>query len=257
MLALTFPDGVAVIFGGSGGIGRGVAEQFAQAGSAVAVCYNSKRDVAEETVAELHALGVKASAHQVDVRDAAAVVAVLADVVAEYGRIHTLVWGAGSVVEQIAVAETSPAQYRRSVEIETLGMYTAVHAVLPHFREQGGGSIVHLGSAGDRWFPQLDGLSVIPKAANEALVRGIAKEEGAHGIRANSVLVGVIEAGMFLELQAQGVFDEEWTREVHKLVPLKRWGKPADIGSAAVFLASEQANYITGQQISVSGGFGV
>lgn len=62
---------------------------------------------------------------------------------------------------------------------------------------------------------------------------------------------------MFLELQAQGVFDEEWTREVHKLVPLKRWGKPADIGAAAVFLASEQATYITGQQISVSGGFGV
>lgn len=257
MLALTFPEGAALVFGGSGGIGRGVAHEFARAGTAVAVCYNSKRDVAEETVTQLRALGVKASAHQVDVRDESAVAGVIDAVLSEHGRIHTLVWGAGPVVEQIPVGDTTPAQYRRSVEIETLGMYTAVHAVLPHFREHGGGSIVHLGSAGDHWFPKLDGLSVIPKAANEALVRGIAKEEGTYGIRANSVLVGVIEAGMFLELQAQGVFDEEWTREVHKLVPLERWGKPADIGAAAVFLASEQANYITGQQISVSGGFGV
>ncbi len=160
-----------------------------------------------------------------------------------------LVWGPGRWWSQIAVAETSPAQYRRSVEIETLGMYTAVHAVLPHFREQGGGSIVHLGSAGDRWFPQLDGLSVIPKAANEALVRGIAKEEGAHGIRANSVLVGVIEAGMFLELQAQGVFDEEWTREVHKLVPLEALGQARRhrFGSRVPRLGAGQL--YTGQQI--------
>ncbi|MFC7451114.1 SDR family NAD(P)-dependent oxidoreductase [Rhodococcus daqingensis] len=257
MLTLSFPEGAALVFGGSGGIGRGVAREFARAGSAVAVCYNSKREVAEETVAELRALGVKASAHQVDVRAEAEVFRVLGEVVGEHTRIHTVVWGAGPVVDQITVAETTPEQYRRSIEIETLGMFTAAHAVLPHFREHGGGSFVHLGSAGDHWFPTLDGLSVIPKAANESLIRGIAKEEGAHNIRANSVLVGVIEAGMFLELKAQGVFDEEWEREVHKLVPLKRWGKPADIGAACVFLASNEANYITGQQISVSGGFGV
>lgn len=257
MLTLNFPEGATLIFGGSGGIGRGVATEFGRAGSAVAVCYNSKRDVAEETVTELRALGVKASAHRVDVRDESDVARVVDEVIGEHSRIHTLVWAAGPVVEQIPVAETTPELYRRSIEIETLGMFTAVHAVLPHLREQGGGSIVHLGSAGDHWFPALDGLSVIPKAANESLLRGIAKEEGVHNIRANSVLVGVIEAGMFLELKERGVFDEEWEREVHKLVPLKRWGKPADIGAACVFLASNQANYVTGQQISVSGGFGV
>lgn len=257
MMTLTLPPGAALVLGGSGGIGSGVAQAFAQAGSAVAVCYRSKREVAETTVAELHELGVAASAHRVDVRDEADVARLVADVVEEHQRIHTLVWGAGPVVEQIPVADTTPAQYRRSIEIETLGMFTAVHAVLPHLRAQGGGSVIHLGSAGDHWFPALDGLSVIPKGANESLIRGIAKEEGAHNIRANSVLVGVIEAGMFLELKAQGVFDEEWEREVHKLVPLKRWGQPADIGAACVYLASDQAGYVTGQQISVSGGFGV
>src|SRR3546814_10247719 len=83
----------------------------------------------------------------------------------------------------------------------------------------------------------------------------IAKEEGRHNIRANSVLVGVIEAGMFLELTKRGVFDQAWIDETHKLLCLKRWGQPEDIGNAAVYLAT--AAYVTGQQINVSGGFGV
>jgi 3-oxoacyl-[acyl-carrier protein] reductase len=114
-----------------------------------------------------------------------------------------------------------------------------------------------LGSAGDLWWPHKDVLSVAPKGAIEALIRGIAKEEGVHGIRANSVLVGVIEAGMFKELTAAGAFDETWIRDVQKLLCLKRWGQPEEIGHAAVFLASNQANYITGQRIAVAGGFGV
>ena len=98
---------------------------------------------------------------------------------------------------------------------------------------------------------------MVPKAANEALIKGIAKEEGEHNIRANSVLVGVIDAGMFHELSAQGVFDDQWIQETHKLLCLRRWGQAEDIGAAAVFLCSNKANYITGQTLSVSGGFGV
>jgi NAD(P)-dependent dehydrogenase (short-subunit alcohol dehydrogenase family) len=96
---------------------------------------------------------------------------------------------------------------------------------------------------------------VAPKAANEALVQGIAKEEGRHNVRANSILVGVIEAGMFLELLQRGVFDEAWTAKVQELLPIKRWGKPEEIGSAAVFLATN--GYVTGQRLNVSGGFGI
>ena len=131
-----------------------------------------------------------------------------------------------------------------------------MHAV-PVFRANGGGSFVHLGSAGHDWYPKLDGLSVVPKAANEALIKGIAKEEGENNIRANSVLVGVIDAGMFHELSAQGVFDDKWVEETHKLLCLRRWGQAEDIGAAAVFFASNRASYVTGQTISVSGGFGV
>lgn len=256
-MRLTLPAGAALVFGGSGGIGREVALDLARAGSAVAVVYHRKEQVATETVAALRELGVAASAHQVDARDADAVAALVADVVREHERVHTLVWAAGPVVEQLLLAETSPALYRTAVEVEALGMYAAVHAVLPHFRAHGGGSVVHLGSAGDAWWPARDGLSVLPKAANEALVRGIAKEEGEHGIRANSVLVGVIDAGMFRELKERGVIDAAWEDQVRALVPLRRWGQPSDIGAACVFLASEQAGYVSGQQLSVAGGFGV
>ena len=168
-----------------------------------------------------------------------------------------MLWGAGPLVAQVHLAETTPEQWRRAIDVEVHGFFGAVHHILPHMRAQGGGSFVHLGSAGDLRWPDKDGLSVAPKAANEALVRGIAREEGKHGIRANSILVGVIEAGMFLELSKQGVFDDAWTAEVHKNLALKRWGRPEEIGHAAVFLASSKAAYITGQQIAVAGGYGV
>ena len=100
-------------------------------------------------------------------------------------------------------------------------------------------------------------MSAVPKAAIESLIVGIAKEEGRHGIRANSVLLGVIEAGMFLELSKRGVFDEHWVQEVQKTLALKRWGKPEEIGFAAVFLASSRAAYITGQRLAVTGGYAI
>jgi NAD(P)-dependent dehydrogenase (short-subunit alcohol dehydrogenase family) len=147
--------------------------------------------------------------------------------------------------------------FRNSMEIEAFGFNNAVHAALPHMRAAGGGSFVHLGSAGHDWWPALDGLSVAPKACNEALIKGIAKEEGRHEIRANSILVGVIDAGQFKVGQEAGTFTPEWEEKVKSMLPLRRWGTAADIGEAAVFFASHRANYVTGQTIAVSGGFGV
>jgi NAD(P)-dependent dehydrogenase (short-subunit alcohol dehydrogenase family) len=124
-------------------------------------------------------------------------------------------------------------------------------------REHGGGSVVHLGSAGQHLFPERDGLSVVPKAANESFLQGIAREEGRFGIRANSVTVGVIDAGMFKELMAKGAFPDGWAEEVQKSLCLKRWGQPEEIGYAVSFLASSRAAYVTGQIINVAGGYGV
>lgn len=252
-----FPEGAAIVFGGSGGIGRGVAAEFAKAGTGVAIAYRSKREVAESTAAELRGHGVKASAHQVDVRDRAQVQAAFDAAAAEHGRVHSVIWGAGPIVAQQPIADWSDEIFRNSIEIEVFGFFNATRAAIPHFRANGGGSFVHLGSGGHDWWPHLDGLSVAPKASNEALIKGIAKEEGPNEIRANSILVGVIDAGQFKVGQKEGYFDAEWERNVKAMLPLKRWGTAADIGQAAVFLASNRANYVTGQTISVAGGFGV
>ncbi len=174
-----------------------------------------------------------------------------------FGRLHTVVLGAGSLAEQVLVSEMSREQWRRVIDQDLNGCFNVVQATLPLLRQWGGGSYVHLGSAGDLRWPERDGMSVIPKAAIEALLRGIAREEGRHKIRANTVLLGVIEAGMFLELTRQGVFDQHWVDEVQKNLALKRWGKPEEIGHAAVFLASDKAGYITGQRIAVAGGYGL
>lgn len=250
-----FPKGAVLVFGGSGGIGQEVAKSFGKAGSDVAIVYRSKKDVAEKVAASITEGGRKASIHVADVRDAEQVAEAVKAAIAVHGRLHTVVWGAGPVVEQVHLADTSEALWRKSIDIEVHGFFNAVKATLPHLREQGGGSYVHLGSAGHVWWPAKDGLSVAPKAANEALITGIAKEEGKNNIRANTVLVGVIEAGMFLELLRRGVFDQKWTDETQKLLCIKRWGKPEEIGKAAVFLATN--GYVTGQRINVSGGFGI
>jgi len=252
-----FPEGAVMVFGGSGGIGKGVAMEFAKAGTNVAICYRSKKEVAEATAEAIRALGVKASIHQMDVRNRAEVVAGIDAAIAEHGRIHSIVWGAGPIVAQVPLADWTEEQFRQSMEIEAFGFYNAVHTAIPHFRAKGGGSFVHLGSAGHDWWPHLDGLSVAPKACNEALIKGIAKEEGVNEIRANSILVGVIDAGQFKVGQEEGYFDEAWETAVKAMLPIKRWGLAEDIGQAAVFFASNKANYVTGQTISVAGGFGV
>lgn len=252
-----FSKGCTLIFGATGGIGRVVAREFAKAGSDVAVMWRSKEDVAKDLVSEIEKSGQKASQHQCDVTDLPSLEKAIKDAIAVHGRVHTLVWGAGPLVEQVLIADSSREQWRRAIDVEVHGFFDASKALLGHMKDNGGGSIVHLGSAGDLNFPPKDYLSVSPKAANESLIKGIAREEGVNNIRANSILIGVIEAGMFLELTKQGVFDDNWVAEVQKNLALKRWGQPEEIANAAIFLASNKAAYVTGQQIAVAGGYGL
>lgn len=253
----TFPAGCTLLFGGSGGIGQGVARTFAEQGSDIAVVYRSKRDAAEAVADDARGQGRKASTHAADVTDPAQVQAVVDAAIAEHGRVHSMVWAAGPLVNQHYLAETPMAEWRHAFDVEVHGFFAAAQALIPHMRAQGGGSFVTLGSAGHDWWPARDGMSVAVKASNEQLVKGIAKEEGKANIRANSVLVGVIDAGQLHELTRQGQLDEAWVAETHKLLCLKRWGSAAEIGHACVYFASNEGAYTTGQSISVSGGFGV
>lgn len=252
-----FPDGATMVFGATGGIGAVVAREFGKVGSNVAIMYRSKEDLSKTVAADIEAAGQKATRHQCDVTDPEALQNAIQDAIKAHGRIHTMVWGAGPLVEQVLIQEASRDQWQTSINVEVHGFFNASKSLIDHMRQSGGGSFVHLGSAGDAAFPPKDFLSVVPKAANESLIKGIAREEGVNNIRANSVLIGVIEAGMFLELTRQGVFDETWVNEVQKNLALKRWGQPEEIANAAIFLASNKAAYVTGQQINVSGGYGL
>lgn len=256
-MSALFPAGCALVFGASGGIGGKVAEVLAGDGSDLALVYNRK-ELAAQSVADAAAkMGRRASIHACDVRDPASIAALVEAAVAEHGRIHSLIWAAGPLVEQHMLADTPLEAWRTAIDTEVLGFISATTALIPHMREHAGGSIVHLGSAGHRRWPDRDGLSVAPKAANESFLKGIAREEGRHGIRANSVLVGVIDAGMFHELMAKGAFPDGWVEETHKALCVRRWGQAEEIGYAVSFLASARAAYITGETLSVSGGFGV
>ena len=220
-----FPAGAVLVVGGSGGVGQAVCLEFARAGSDVALTYHSKRDNAEKVAEKIRALGRKVSVHQLTIGDAAQVDAVVEAAAKEHGRLHTVVVGAGTLAEQVLISEMSRKQWQTVIDQDLNGFFNVVQATLPRLREWGGGSYVHLGSAGHLQWPPRDVMSVAPKAAIEALITGIAKEEGRYNIRANTVLLGVIEAGMFLELTKQGVFDAKWVEEVQKNLALKRWGK--------------------------------
>lgn len=252
-----FDTGAALVFGGSGGLGSAICKGFADWGSPVALTWRSNETAAAMVVDELTANDTEAAAFRSDVTDAASVEAAMRGAVARFGRIHSVVFVAGAMPVQRYIGQYEDAEWREAIDVEVHGFYNVVRAALPHFRENEGGAFVHLGSAGDLAWANRDGLSVIPKAANEAMVRGIAREEGRYGIRANSVLIGVIEGGMFIKFRDAGVFDDAWIAKTHERLGLKRLGKPEEVADAVTFLASRRASYVTGQQIAVAGGYGV
>jgi NAD(P)-dependent dehydrogenase (short-subunit alcohol dehydrogenase family) len=250
-----FPAGTAIVVGGSGGIGRAICERLAFYGSDVALTYRGNEVAAKDAAATVEAHGRKATIHQVSVSDAQAVQALFGDVRAQHGAVHTVVHAAGSPIDQPYISQVTPDQWRSVMDADVNGFFNVVYAGLPHLRESGAGSFVYISSAGLKRFPAGDVLSVAPKGAVEALVHGIAKEEGRYGIRANSVALGVIDAGMFPRLVEKGELSAEWVSAAKKNAPLRRFGTAVEVAEAVAFLASRRASYITGQTLMLDGGY--
>ena len=197
-----FDNGAAVVFGATGGIGRHVCLELAKNGSDVAIVWRSNEELALELVSAIQKMGRKATSHQCDVLISGSVNKVFESATRQHKQIHTLVWGAGPVVEQVHYRDVSFKQWQTALNIEVNGFFNASKTAIMHMKDKGG-SIIHLGSAGELSWPEKDVLSVAPKAANESLIKAIAREEGKNGIRANSVLIGVIEAGTLLGINAE------------------------------------------------------
>jgi NAD(P)-dependent dehydrogenase (short-subunit alcohol dehydrogenase family) len=257
-----YPPGGAVVFGGSGGVGRAICARLAEAGCDVALTYRTNAAAAEEVAAGIRARGRKAEVHAVSAGDEQAIESLLALSAERFGGVHTVVHAAGSDIPMRFVSEISRAQWREVMEADATGFFDLVRASLPHLRAARG-SIVAVTSAGLYRFPSRDVLSVAPKAAIETLVRAVAKEEGRYGVRANCVALGVIEAGIFHRLTQTpakgeatgGEIGKDWIAAAHRNTPLRRFGTAEEAADAVEFLASPRASYITGQTILLDGGY--
>lgn len=251
--ASDFPEGAAVVLGGSGGIGSSICERFARQGVDVAITYRNNAAAADALAARISSMGRRAATVRVDAGDPQSVERGLKEAHERLGRIHTVVYATGADISMAFIADVDPAEWRRTIDGDLNGFFNVVKGALPLLRAGGGGSLIAVTSAGMDRHPPMDILSVAPKAGIEALVRGIAREEGRYNIRANTVAPGVIDAGLFHRLKPQ--VTPQFVEAMKRNTALRRFGSADEVAAVVVFLASTPAGYVTGQRITVDGGY--
>jgi len=245
---------IALVTGGARGIGRAICEAYIAQGAKVAVADLLAHE-AEETAA---ALGENAMAVTMDVTDPGQIAAGVKRVEETWGAIDVLVNNAG-IFNMASIDKVTPEDYRRQYDVNVGGTIFAIQAVVPGMKKKGGGAIVNLSSqAGRRGEPNIV-LYCSTKAAVISVTQSMALELAGDNIRVNAIAPGVIDTPMwdvvdalFAEYENKALGQKK--REVGEAVPLGRMGDPADIAGPAVFLASDEARYVTAQTLNVDGG---
>jgi 3-oxoacyl-[acyl-carrier protein] reductase len=250
-----FPNGAALIFGGSGGLGADICRLFAERGVDVAFTYNRNKDAAAKVASEVEAAGAKCHFSSVNIEDPDAVAAHIAEALDAMGDIHTIVFAAGAALELKALRDITPQKFAQTIDTDVNGFFNIAHASLPHLRNRGGGSITALLTTAIKRNLEHDGLSAIPKAGVQQLVQMLAREEGPVNIRVNAVAPGAIDAGIVHSDFAADPLAMSVITACLDATPLGRMGKPEDIAEAVVYLASDKAAYVSGQTLHVDGGF--
>ena len=248
-----FKKGCVLIVGGSGGIGSLCAKEFANSGAKVAITFFKKEQAAIDIANEIDA---DVKIYQLDNSDSKSVDSTFKKVIKDHDSINTLVNAAGFDIPQKFIGEIDIDLWKGVIDADINGFFNLIKSGLPYLR-QSNGSIVFISSAGLFKYPPGDILSVAPKATIEHVLKGIAKEEGANGVRANSIALGIIETGIFHRLRGEEntFFDDAWHEAVMNTLAIKRFGLPKEVADTAVFLASSKGGYITGHCIPVDGGY--
>ena len=238
----------ALVTGGSRGIGRGIALSLAGAGADVAIGYRREKEKAEEAVKEVEALGRRAAAFAADVRDYEAVAAMVSGARDFLGGLDVVVANAGVPSRFQPLHEVEVGYWKHVTGIDLDGVFHTLHAALPILREQNSGVLLTISSIGADLCGAGGGPYVAAKAAINALTKVVARENAGVGVRANVIAPGLVETDI-----ATGMLEVHGER-LRGIVPLGRLGQPRDIGELAVYLASDDAEWVTGKIFRIDGG---
>lgn len=243
---MKFEGKVAIVTGGSRGIGAAIARRLARDGALVGISYKSNTPAAERLAEELRAAGTRAEIVRADVADENSARAMIEAFVARFGKVDILINSAG-IFGAAAVGEISRSMFHDQVFTNTWGVVATTQAALPYFPGSGGNivnvstSLVHEPGGGTAVYSAA-------KAAVEVLTRGFAMELGARGIRVNAVAPAITRTDMTADIPADHLAKET------ALTPLGRLAEPDDIADVVAFLASDDARWITGRTILTDGG---
>ena len=242
---------IALVTGGSGGIGAATCERLAGEGARVAVA-DLDPTPAREVAAGLDGFGV-----EMDVRSTASVRQAVDAAEAELGPISVLVNNAG-IAEDDFFTRTDEAMWDRVLAVNLRGVFAVTHAVLDGMHSRGGGSIVNVASEAGRVGSQLSTVYSASKAGVIGFTKALAKESARFGVRVNAVAPGPIETPMLRAApDALGDLGERFVKGMVASTAMKRPGRPEEVAAAIAYLASDDASFVTGETIGVSGGLGM
>jgi len=241
---------VAIVTGASKGIGAAVAKRLAEAGAAVVVNYASSQEGADRVVAEIVAEDGKAIAVQGDVSKASDVRRLFAETKSVFGAPDIVVNNAGVFQFEPLEAATED-EFHREFNINVLGPILMIQEAIKHFGS-GGGSVINMSSVASRNPPPNSMIYSATKSAVDSITRSLAKELGPKKVRINAISPGGTETE---GTQRIGLIGSDFEKQIVAQTPLGRFGQPDDIAKVAVFLASADADWITGETLTVSGGY--
>jgi len=240
---------VAIVTGASKGIGASIAKQLAAEGAAVVVNYASSKEGADRVVAEIIGDGGKAIAVQANVANQAEIERLFAETKKAFGTLDILVNNAG-IYEFAPLENVTAEHFHKMFDLNVLGLILASQEAVKHFSPNGG-NIVNISSVAATSTPPTTSVYSATKAAVDAVTKSLAKELGSRHIRVNSINPGMVETE---GVHAAGIASSDFRKEVESQTPLGRIGQPQDIAPAAVFLASADSAWITGETLYISGG---
>lgn len=243
---------VALVTGGSRGIGKAIALQLAQAGADIAVNYRKDEDAARETVAQIQAMGRRAQAYAAAVDDRDDAKKLADEVMRDFGAVHILINNAGIASRGASVVDTDPGEPERLFKVHVMGPFHLSQFLIPQMRKLGRGDIVMISSVATRHYAARGAPYSIAKAAMDALAYTLAKEERSNGIRTHVVSPTLTETDMGKRLaKARGSAD---IRTLDATSPFGRVSQPEDVAATVLFLVSDLNAYVNGQNIAVNGG---